>query len=60
MRGRLTGQSREITPCLEQGYHAKLESAGMLSLYSFGLAVGNSLPVDLRAIRKYVGFIRSF
>ena len=41
---------------LEQGYSAKLDSAGMRSLESFGPAVWNSLPVDLRAISKYDSF----
>ena len=42
-----------------QGYSAKLESAGMRSLESFGPAVWNSLPVDLRAISKYDSFKKS-
>ena len=41
---------------LQQGYSAKLDSAGMRSLESFGPAVWNSLPVDLRAISKYDSF----
>ena len=41
---------------MEQGYSAKLDSAGMRSLESFGPAVWNSLPVDLRAISKYDSF----
>ena len=41
---------------LEQGYTAKLDSAGMRSLESFGPAVWNSLPVGLRAICKYDSF----
>ena len=55
---RITRSSLGIV--LEHGFHAQHGSTGMRSLNSFGPAVWNSLPVDLRAISKYDSFKRSF